>query len=266
MIAPTASQALLMFGLFNYEWMLASPIAWIALAFTIWMLVDAIRREEWFWVIFIVIFPLFNAVLYYLLVYRNASPLPASRFELPGQVDRRRINDLQAQIHHLDKAHHHSQLGDIYFQQGKFAEAERCYRNAIERDPEDQDTRAHLGQTLLRLGNPEEALPLLEKVCQENPKHDYGYSLMALAETCSALGQQEKAIQIWQQVVENHSYARARLELAELHLAAGQTHLARARLQEAVADDVHAPAFERRHERYWVRRAKKRLAQLGSDS
>ena len=55
--------------------------------------------------------------------------------------------------------------------------------------PSDIDIRAHLGQCLLRLKRPAEARPLLEGVCAENPKHDYGYSLMALAETLAALGE-----------------------------------------------------------------------------
>ncbi|MHC1763628.1 MAG: tetratricopeptide repeat protein [Verrucomicrobiia bacterium] len=256
------SLVVLMAFLLNYQEWLSSPLAWLAVAFQLWMLVDAIRRQEWLWVVFIVIFPLLNAVLYFILVYRAGPALVSARFELPGAVDRRRIKELQAQIHHLDKAHHHSQLGDIYFQQGKFADAEKCYRNALERDPEDADTRAHLGQTLLRLGRAQEGLPLLEEVCLKNPKHDYGYTLMALAETYSALGQKDKAVQTWQNVAENYSYARARVELAGLHLEAGRSELAKARLQEAVADDVHAPAFERRHERFWIRRAKKMLRRL----
>lgn len=255
-------QVFLMAFLFNYQDWLSSPFAWIALAFQIWMLIDAIRRQEWFWVVFIILFPLFNAVLYYFLVYRTGPALATARFELPGAVDRRRIKELQAQIHHLDKAHHHSQLGDIYFQQGKFSEAEKWYRNALDRDPDDADTRAHLGQCLLRLERPKEALPLIEGVCQENPKHDYGYSLMALAETYAAVGDKANAAQTWQRVAENYSYARARVELAELHLANGDSARAKARLQEAVADDMHAPAFERRHERFWIKRAKKLLAQL----
>ena len=88
---------------------------------------------------------------------------------MPGAHSRRRIKELKAQIHHLDKAHHHSELGDIYFQQGKLKEAEQCYRAAIERDPTDDDFHAHLGQCLLRQGRAEEAVPLLERIVKANP-------------------------------------------------------------------------------------------------
>jgi hypothetical protein len=248
--------------LLNYQVWLSSPLAWIALAFQLWMLVDAIRRQEWLWVVFIVIFPLVNAVLYYLMVYRTAPSLGTGRVEFPGAADRRRMRELEGLIHHLDKAHHHAQLGDIYLRQEKFEKAAACYHAALEREPEDEDAQARLGQTLLRLGKPDEALPLLQRVCERNPKHDYGYSLMALADCFSALGNAMQTMQVWQRVVENYSYARARVALAECYLASGQPELARAKLQEVVADDVHAPAFERRHERIWIRRARRLLASL----
>ncbi len=230
--------------------------------FALWMLIDAIRREEWFWAIFIFLFPPLNAILYYFLVYRQNAPAIRG-FELPGAHDRRRIKQLQDQIHHLDKAHHHSQLGDIYFQQGKLAKAEACYRAALERDADDLDTLAHYGQCLLRLRRVQEALPLLERACREEPGHDYGHSLMALAETYTALGRNDEAIATWRQVLGSHTYARARVQLAELYVAANQPDLARAELREVVADDPHAPAFQRKRERVWVRRAKALLRRIG---
>lgn len=235
--------------------LLANPLTLGVLAFQLWMLVDAIRREEWIWAVFIFLFSFLTALLYYFLVYRAA--VPATRgFELPGAYDRHRIKELQAQIHHLDKAHHHSQLGDVYFHQGKLDKAEACYRAALERDPEDIDTRAHLGQCLLRQNKPGEALTLLEKVRDENLKHDYGHTLMALAETYSALGKDEAAWATWQQVVASHSYARARVQLAELQLKRREREAARALLQEVLDDDAHAPAFQRKRERVWVKRAR----------
>jgi len=194
-------------------------------------------------------------------VYR-AAPSATRGFELPGAHDRHRIKQLQAQIHHLDKAHHHSQLGDIYFQHGKLQPAEACYRAALERDPQDIDTRAHLGQCLLRQKRPAEARPLLEGVVAENPKHEYGYSLMALAENLTALGETDAALNIWKQVTENHSYPRAKVQLAELYLARNQADLARSEVREVLADDAHAPAFQRKRDRVWVRRAKSLLRKL----
>jgi tetratricopeptide (TPR) repeat protein len=225
------------------------------------MLVDAVRRREWIWAVFILAFSVFAAFWYYFSVYRDA-PSATRGFELPGAHDRRRIQELQSQIHHLDKAHHYSQLGDIYFQQGKLEKAENCYRSALERDAVDIDTRAHLGQCLLRQKKPADARALLEGVCAENPKHDYGHSLMGLAETLASMGQTDAAIAMWQRVTENHAYARARVQLAELYIVKGQNDWARAELREVLADAPHVPAFQRKRERVWVRRAKKLAQQI----
>jgi thioredoxin-like negative regulator of GroEL len=137
--------------------------------------------------------------------------------------------------------------------------AEACYRASLERDAQDIDARAHLGQCLLRQKRAGEARPILQQVCAENPKHDYGHSLMAYAETLALLGETGNAIAVWKQVLRDHSYARARVQLGELYLASGQQDLAAVEFRETVSDDRHAPAFQRRRDRVWVRRAKRLL-------
>jgi hypothetical protein len=241
--------------------LVSSPLAIIVSIFSIWMLIHAIRQREWVWALFILVVWGFGAIWYYFYVYR-AAPSATRGFELPGAHDRRRIKELQAQIHHLDKAHHYYQLGDIYFHQGKLDQAEGCYRAAMERDGSDIDTRAHLGQCLLRQKKPAEARPLLEGVVAENPKHDYGYSLMGLAETLTALGDTQTALGLWKQVTESHSYPRAKVQLAELYVTVQQPDPARGELREVLADDVHAPPFQRKRDRVWVRRARSLLHKL----
>lgn len=247
--------------LLNPQLLIASPVLLLLTAFQIWMLVHAVQQREWIWAVFIFIGWVVTPFLYFFMVYRGSSSV-TSGFELPGANNRRRIKELEAQIHHLDKAHHHSQLGDVYFQQGKLEKAEASYRAALERDPQDIDTRAHFGQCLLRQKKPAEALPWLEGVVKENPKHDYGFSQMALAETFTALGQTDAALKVWKQVTENHSYPRAKVQLAELYLTKQQPELARVELQDVVADDPHAPAFQRRRDRVWVRRARGLMGKL----
>jgi hypothetical protein len=229
--------------------------------FILWMLIDAARRGEWGWFLFIFFAPGLGAFWYFFYVYRG-SPSATRGFELPGAHSRRRIRELQAQIHHLDKAHHHSQLGDIYFQQGKLDKAEASYRAAMERDAEDLDTRSHLGQCLLRKKIPAEARPLLEGVVAQKPDHEYGYTRMALAETLMALGQTDAALAVWKQVTENHSYPRAKVQLAEVYISKNQPDLARIELKDLLADEVHMPAFQRKRDRVWMRRAKKLMRQI----
>ena len=254
--------ASLITSLLNVNYLLSNPWWGLVSLFQLWMLIDAIRRREWLWAFFIFVGWGISALFYYFAVYR-AAPSATRGFELPGAFDRRRVNQLEAQIHYLDNAHHHFQLGDLYFQQGKLEKAEACYRAALERDPEDLDTRAHLGQCLLRRKKPAEARPLLEGVVAQNAKHDYGYSEMALAETLTVLGETDAALVLWKQVTENHSYPRAKVQLAELYLARNQTDLARPELKEVLVDDAHGPPYQRKRDRVWVRRARGLMRKLG---
>jgi Tfp pilus assembly protein PilF len=86
--------------------------------------------------------------------------------------------------------------------------------------------------------------------------------MMALAETLTALGEKPAAMEMWKQVTDNHSYPRAKVQLAELYLANQQSDLARSELRDVVADDEHAPSFQRTRDRVWVRRARRLLRGL----
>lgn len=252
-----------MFALLFLNWplLLANPLSLLVTVFQIWMFVHALRNREWLWAVFIFIGWGLTALWYYLMVYRTSAS-SVSGFELPGAQSRKRIRELRSQIHHLDNAAHYFELGDVYFQKGEFAEAEKCYRSALDRDPNDIDARAHLGQCLVRLKRPAEARPILEGVMREKPDHDYGYTMMALAEALAALGESDNAILYWKHITQNHSYPRAKVQLAELYIAKNQLDLARAELKDVLNDDVYAPPFQRRRDRFWIHRAASLIRKL----
>ena len=253
--------ALLPSALLDWQWLVENPISLAIFIFQIWMFIHALRNREWIWAVFIFIGWGLAALWYYLMVYR-ATVSSVSGFELPGAQSRKRIRELQSQIHHIDNATHHFELGDVYFQKGQLSEAEKCYRAALEREPKDIDARAHLGQCLVRLKRPAEARPILEGVMHEKPEHDYGYTMMALAEALAALGETDNAILYWKHITQNHSYPRAKVQLAELYISKNQLDQARGELKDVLADDIHAPAFQRRRDRVWIRQAKSLIRKL----
>ncbi|MDR2982540.1 MAG: tetratricopeptide repeat protein [Puniceicoccales bacterium] len=224
------------------------------LVFSLWMIIHAIWKQEWIWLVILLIFPAISPILYFFMVYVQAS---GHGFELPGASNRRRIKELQTKIHNLDKAVFHAQLGDIYFEQGKFAKAETCYRAALERDSDDIDTQSHLGQSLLRQGKTQEALTMLKSVVSVDPRHEYGYTMMAYAEALGSIGQKAEARAAWEKVVAANTYARARVQLAELLIGEGKQADARPLLDETIADAAHTPKFQRQRESVWVRKAKR---------
>jgi hypothetical protein len=247
----------------SWYYLFRSPVALLLTGLQIWMLIHAIRNREWLWAVILFFGWGLAAIWYYFYIYRESGSA-MSGFELPGTQSRKRIQELKSQIHHIDNAYQHFQLGDIYFQQGKLADAEKCYRAAMARDDKDIDIRAHLGQCLLRQGKVAEARPLLESVYRENPRHDYEHTTMAFAEALTILGEKDLAFNIWRWVVENHSYPRAKVQYAELCIERNLPDVARQQLTDVINDDPHAPTYQRRRDRVWVRRAKALLRQLRS--
>ncbi|HEY5481480.1 MAG TPA: tetratricopeptide repeat protein, partial [Verrucomicrobiae bacterium] len=77
------------------------------------------------------------------------------------------------------------------------------------------------------------------------------------------LGENDAALNLWKQVTENHSYPRAKVQLAELYVTRNQPDLARPELKEVLADDAHGPAYQRRRDRVWVRRARSLMRKVG---
>jgi Tfp pilus assembly protein PilF len=86
--------------------------------------------------------------------------------------------------------------------------------------------------------------------------------MMALAETLTALCETDNALLYWQHITANHTYPRAKVQLAELYIAKGKTAEARAELDDVLRDDPHTPAFQRKRDRIWVRRAKALMSKL----
>ena len=87
---------------------------------------------------------------------------------------------------------------------------------------------------------------------------------MAHAEALAALGEKEKAIEVWRSINEAHSYTRARVQLATLLMERGEAvEEARTLLRDALIEDRHAPAFERKRSRVWIRRARALQRRLG---
>jgi len=258
-----------MYQILTNPWVVFSePVFWIFLPFQLWMFIDAVRRREWIWAIFIFFFSVLSALFYWLMVYRQEGPASGggggggAGWEWPGSKTRRRIKELKGRIYNLDHARDHLDLADIYLEQGKLTLAEESYRAALQRDAEDLEAQAHLGLCLLRQQRPAEARPLLESVLRSDPKHDYGQTRTALAEALTAVGETDAAIREWEQVLVSHSYARAKVQYAELLQKRGDVARARQELQEVVNDDAHAPRFDRQREKVWVRRAQRLLSKL----
>ena len=240
--------------------LIANPFVLIIFIFQLWMTIDAARRQEWLWMVFNFLFGL-SAILYFFMVYRPARVMEqgGTGFEWPGAADRERIRELEEQIHHLDKAHHHAALGEIYLKQEKVDKAMACYENAFQRDPEDLDILAGYGRALVAYKQSAKAVEMLERVHLQDPDHDYGTTTMALGHAYLSLDRMPEAQRVLEKVLQKHSYAQAKVQLAEIYMKSGRAREAAQHLQEVMDDDKHAPSFAKNRDVEWTRKAKQML-------
>src|SRR5260221_13503810 len=110
--------AFLFSNLLDPQYWVSYPWLAILSVFQLWMLIDAVRRREWVWALFITIGWGVSASVYYFMGYR-AAPSATRGFELPGAHWRRPIQPVQAQNHHPAHGHYHSPPCHSYLQQRK---------------------------------------------------------------------------------------------------------------------------------------------------
>ncbi len=231
------------------------------LLFTIWMIVDCIRHgREWYWILIMVVFWGIGAVIYFFVCKWGETGVHQKLRQRRRIKDE--IQDLKTKIHHLDKAEHYAALGDLYQEQNHLAEAEQQYRAALARDAELWETAAHLGYVLLAQGKPDEAWTWLEAAVRRQPWAEYGRLLWEAARCQARRGQLDAARHLYRQLLTKHTYSEARLEYAEVLEKLGDRQGRTEVLQQLIAEAQHVPAFQRKQEAHWVRRAESMLRGL----
>lgn len=237
-------------------------ISLLATAFTLWMIVDCIRSgNDWYWILLMLFFPFIGALIYYFVCKWGRTGFQTRWAARRHRRDR--IRELETKIHHLDKADHYAELGDIHREDGNWVEAARNYRAALERDPDLHEAHARLGYVLLAQGKPDEAWPLLQAVLQKDPALDYGELLWKAAQCQAARGRLAEAGELYRQLLSRHTYSQARLEYAQVLEKLGELRASTDVLKQLIAEARHVPKFQRQQEARWVKQAESILRSRG---
>lgn len=234
----------------------------LTLGFQIWMIVDCVRNgNDLYWIWIILIFGPIGALIYFFSFVYGGSGIERSFSK--RRMHRQHIEELQQKIHHLDKADHYAELGDVYRQQQKWSLAQQAYESALERDLAMFDAQAHLGYVLLAQNRAVEAWKFLGPAYQQKPQFDKGDLLWHCARCQAALGQLSSARELYERFLTSHSYLQAQVEYAEVLERLGDKPACIAALKQAIADGQNAPRFIRRTNRPWLLKARRLLITKG---
>lgn len=219
------------------------------------------RRPDTYW-LYIVIFLGPIGALIYLFVEALPDLQLFSAQSFRGASRGKRIRILELAIHDNPSSGNFEELGELYMEDGKPAEARAAFDKAIAARSTTLDTFYHRGVCALQLGDIAAALSDLEMVVAKDHDHDFHRAAGLLAQAYAVGGQREKAEALFREVTVISTLSETYLNFADLLAAQGRSAEARAWAQKVLDKEPTMPRYLRRRERPWSRRARKLLKQL----
>lgn len=243
----------------------------IAAIFMVWMCLDCIKRREHFiWLIIIVVLFPVGALAYFIFV-KSKAPNPATpagspRFfntPPPKEVDTQETLQLKDLINKFNKPYHHQELGLHYLEEKKFELAIPPLKEAVDRDPDLTEAKYGLAKALYALGRYSEAAEHLQELVKVNKKHDYGNAIFGLAECYRLSGDDDRALEAYEAVINSYHFFKAYYHYARLLEKRGRIEEAIDTMKSLIGSSKDLPDYKLEKERHWIEEAYKFLRKNG---
>jgi hypothetical protein len=177
---------------------------------------------------------------------------------------RKRIRELEGLIRANPSAGNYEELGDLYMEDGKLAQARAAFHSAIGARGDSLDAFYRRGVCALQLGDAAAAVPDLERVVAKEPGYDFYRAGGLLAHAYALTGQRERAEVLFRQVTERSVASETYLNFADLLASEGNTAEAREWAQKVLDKKAAMPGYLKRRERPWFRSASKLLKRVAA--
>jgi hypothetical protein len=169
---------------------------------------------------------------------------------------RKRIRELEAAIRDNPSPGNYEELGDLYMDDGKLAQARAAFDKAIAARADTPDPFYRRAVCAIQLGDGAAAVPDLERVVRKEPDYDFQRASGLLAHAYAQAGQKEKAEALFRQVTVTSTLSETYLNFANLLASEQRNAEAREWAQKVLDKKPTMPGYLRRRERPWFRRAK----------
>lgn len=218
------------------------------------------RRPDTYWLFIILIGGWLGALVYILVEVVPDVGLLRSSFQIFPR--RRRIHELERAILDNPSAGNYEELGLLYLDDGAFARARACYDKAISSRTDSADPFYRRGIAEVELGDFAAAVPDLERAVAADPDYDFQRAKGLLAHAYAQTGQAEKADALFRQATKTSTASETYYNYALFLHEQGRNEEARAWAQKILDKKPTMPAYQRRRERAWFRKAYALLARL----
>ena len=218
------------------------------------------RRPDTYWIFIILFLGPLGAIIYLFVEALPDIGLLGQSFKVFPR--RKRIGELEAAIRDNPSAGNYEELGDLYMDDGRRADARAAFDKAIAARADTLDPFYRRGVCALLLGEAAAALPDLERVVGKESDYDFQRAAGLLAHAYAQTGQKEKAEALFRQVTVTSTLSETYLNFAELLASEGNNAEAREWAQKVLDKKPNMPGYLRRRERPWFRRAHEMLKRL----
>ncbi|HEX4037688.1 MAG TPA: tetratricopeptide repeat protein [Acidobacteriaceae bacterium] len=235
---------------------------WWGLLLEALAIIHFIRRRPNGWWLFVILFLGPLGAIIYLLV----EALPDTR-EMGGQSfrgfsRRKRIRELESLVQVNRAVGNFEELGDLYMDEGRLRDARAAFDQSIELGSRTTDPFYRRGVCALFLGDPQAAIPDLERAINDDPEYDFHRAAGLLAHAFALTGQKDRAELLFRASLKLSTLSETYLNYADLLAQQGRSAEAREWARKVLEKAPAIPSYLRRRERPWFRRARRMLRSL----
>jgi hypothetical protein len=175
---------------------------------------------------------------------------------------RQRINELRLAILDNPSVGNYEELGHLYLDDKQFARARECFDRVIAARTDSPDPFYRRALSELELGDLSAAAADLEEVVTRDAKYDYQRAAGLLAHTLGKMGQRERADALFADITRTSTLSETQYNYASFLATEGRNAEAGEWARRILAKKPTMPAYVRRQERPWFRKANALLKRL----
>jgi hypothetical protein len=172
------------------------------------------------------------------------------------------MRELEALVQVNTAVGNFEELGDLYMDEGHLPQAHTAFDRAIAGGSTTLDPFYKRGACAVLMGDAAPAIPDLEHVVAKDPSYDFHRAQGLLAHAYALTGHKEKAETLFREATVTSTMSETYLNFAELLASEGRTTEAREWARKVLEKAPAMPAYLRRRERPWFRKARKFLKRV----
>ena len=211
------------------------------------------RRPDGYWLWIIILGSGLGAFIYICVEVLPEMGMLVRTFQVFPR--RARIRRLEAVILDNPSAGNYEELGDLYFEDGKYARARECYNRSLSSRTDSPDPFYRRALCELKLEDYPAAVADLQHVVAKDPRYDYDRAAGLLAHALAKSGHTEAAASMFERVVQISTLSETLVNYADFLKSQGRHAEAREWAQRVLSRKRTLPGYLKRRERPWFRKA-----------